>query len=113
MACWSAGRRSIPAVGRNLCAPPSPRYLAPRMYTVLVAILILDSLILTTAVLLQAGQGGGLATMGGGAGTETIMGGRQATTLLTKLTWWTPGVFLFLPLVLAVLSPTGTPGPSG
>src|SRR5882724_11068151 len=108
MACWSAGRRSIPAVGRNLCAPPSPRYLAPRMYTVLVAILILDSLILTTAVLLQAGQGGGLATMGGGAGTETIMGGRQATTLLTKVTWWTAGIFLFLALVLTFMSQQGT-----
>jgi preprotein translocase subunit SecG len=65
------------------------------MYGILVGILILDSLILATAVLLQAGQGGGLATMGGGAGTETIMGGRQATTLLTKVTWWTAGIFLF------------------
>src|SRR5882724_674932 len=108
MACWSAGRRSIPAVGRNLCAPPSPRYLAPRMYTVLVAILILDSLILTTAVLWQAGQGGGLATMGGGAGTETIMGGRQATTLLTKVTWWTAGIFLFLSLVLTFMTQSGS-----
>src|SRR5213596_757291 len=104
MACWSAGRRSIPAVGRNLCAPPSPRYLARRMYTFFVAILILDSLILATAVLLQAGQGGGLATLGGGAGTETIMGGRQATTLLTKVTWWTAGIFLFLALMLTFMS---------
>jgi preprotein translocase subunit SecG len=77
------------------------------MYTVLVVILILDSLILATAVLLQAGQGGGLATMGGGAGTETIMGGRQATTLLTKLTWWTAGIFLFLALVLTFMSQSG------
>ena len=57
------------------------------MYGILVGILILDSLILAVAVLLQAGQGGGLASMGGGAGTETIMGGRQATTLLTKSLW--------------------------
>jgi preprotein translocase subunit SecG len=74
------------------------------MYTILVVILILDALILGTAVLLQAGQGGGLATMGGGAGTESIMGGRQATTLLTKVTWWTAGVFLFLALVLTFMS---------
>ncbi len=74
------------------------------MYTILVVILILDALILGTAVLLQAGQGGGLATMGGGAGTETIMGGRQATTLLTKVTWWTAGIFLFLALVLTFMS---------
>ena len=78
------------------------------MYTFLVMILILDSLILTTAVLLQAGQGGGLATLGGGAGTETIMGGRQATTLLTKVTWWTAGIFLFLALVLTFMSQSGT-----
>jgi preprotein translocase subunit SecG len=74
------------------------------MYTILVVILILDALILGTAVLLQAGQGGGLATMGGGAGTESIMGGRQATTLLTKVTWWTAGIFLFLALVLTFMS---------
>ena len=74
------------------------------MYGILVGILILDSLILATAVLLQAGQGGGLASMGGGAGTETIMGGRQATTLLTKVTWWTAGIFLFLALILTFMS---------
>jgi preprotein translocase subunit SecG len=77
------------------------------MYGVLVGILILDSLILAVAVLLQAGQGGGLATLGGGAGTETIMGGRQATTLLTKVTWWTAGIFLFLALVLTFMSTSG------
>jgi len=59
-------------------------------------------------VLLQAGQGGGLATLGGGAGTETVMGGRQATTLLTKVTWWTAGIFLFLALVLTFMSQAGS-----
>ena len=78
------------------------------MYAFFVAVLILDSLILATAVLLQAGQGGGLATLGGGAGTETIMGGRQATTLLTKVTWWTAGIFLFLALMLTFMSQSGT-----
>src|SRR5213593_669305 len=78
------------------------------MYGILVGILILDSLILATAVLLQAGQGGGLATMGGGAGTESIMGGRQATTLLTKVTWWTAGIFLSLSLMLTFMSAGGS-----
>jgi preprotein translocase subunit SecG len=73
------------------------------MYTTLLAILLLDAVILTTAVLFQAGQGGGLASLGGGAGTETFMGGRQAVTLLTKVTWWCSGIFLFLALVLAVM----------
>ena len=74
------------------------------MYGFLVGILILDSLVLGTAILLQAGQGGGLASLGGGAGTEQFLGGRQATTLLTKLTWWSAGMFLFLSLVLAIMS---------
>src|SRR5204863_7788310 len=107
-ACWSAARRSIPRCGSSLCAPPSLRYLAPRMYGIFVGILLLDALILATAVLLQAGQGGGVASMDGGAGTETIMGGRQATTLLTKVTWWTAGIFLFLALVLTFMSQSGT-----
>ena len=74
------------------------------MYNVLLFVLIVDALILGAAVLLQAGQGGGLASLGGGAGTEQFMGGRQATTLLTKLTWWSAGMFLFLSLVLAIMS---------
>jgi preprotein translocase subunit SecG len=74
------------------------------MYTFLLFLLALDALILATAVLLQAGQGGGLASLGGGAGTEQFMGGRQATTLLTKITWWCAGIFLFVSLVLAVMS---------
>ena len=74
------------------------------MFNVLLILLTLDALILTTAVLLHAGQGGGLASLGGGAGTEQFMGGRQATTLLTKITWWCAGIFLFVSLVLAVIS---------
>lgn len=70
----------------------------------LFAILIPDAVILGAAVLLQAGQGGGLASLGGGAGTEQFMGGRQATTLLTKLTWWCAGIFLFVSLLLAIMS---------
>jgi preprotein translocase subunit SecG len=42
---------------------------------------------------------------GGGAGTETFMGGgRQAATVLTKATWTTGAIFLALSVVLAVLS---------
>src|SRR5881409_3627741 len=104
MASWWAAPRSIPKAGRNLCSPALPRYFPGRMYSFLLILLTLDALILTTAVLLQAGQGGGLASLGGGAGTEQFMGGRQATTLLTRLTWWSAGIFLFLSLVLAIMS---------
>src|SRR5947207_13339570 len=80
------------------------------MFTVLVIILLFDAMILAIAVLLQAGQGGGLASLGGGAGTEMLMGGRQAATILHKITWWTAGIFMFLSLVLAFMS-ANTAGP--
>jgi protein translocase SecG subunit len=80
------------------------------MYAFLLVILVIDSVLLLAAVLLQAGQGGGLASLGGGAGTEMFMGGRQAVTLLTKITWWCAGIFLTLALTLAIMSShTGAP----
>lgn len=76
------------------------------MFGVLLAILILDGIFLTIVVLLQAGKGGGLAAMGGSGGTaaDSLIGGRQAATLLTKATWSAGGVFLFLALVLSIMS---------
>jgi len=75
------------------------------VYGFLLALLILDGLLLSVIVLLQAGKGGGLAAMGGAsAGTDSLIGGRQAATLLTKSTWVTGGLFLLLALTLSVLS---------
>ncbi len=76
--------------------------------TILLIFLILDSFVLIGVVLLQAGQGGGLAAMGGGASTDSFLGGRQAVTILTKLTWWCGGLFLALSLVLAGLTARGS-----
>lgn len=73
------------------------------MYSFLIILIVLVSLILATAVLLQAGQGGGLASLGGGP-AENFVGGRQAETILTKGTWWLGAAFMFLALVLSVLS---------
>lgn len=73
------------------------------MYTFLLVLLILDAILLSVVVLLQAGQGGGLASLGGGGGTDTVLGGRQAVTILTKLTWWCGGLFLGLSLLLSVM----------
>ena len=80
------------------------------MFRFFLIILIIDSLILGTVVLLQAGKGGGLAAMGGGASTDSFLGGRQATTILTKMSWWCGGIFLGLSLVLsAINTQSGTP----
>lgn len=74
------------------------------MYTLLLILLILDAIILTVVVLLQAGQGGGLAALGGSASTDSFFGGRQAVTILTKMSWICGGAFLGIALVLAGLS---------
>lgn len=73
------------------------------MFYLVLTLLILDAILLATVILLQAGQGGGLASLGGGT-TDTVMGGRQAVTLLTRATWWCGGIFLGLALMLSVMS---------
>jgi preprotein translocase subunit SecG len=75
------------------------------MFGFLLAIMILDALILAAVVLMQAGQGGGLASLGGG-GVQAI-GGRQATTILTKATWICGGIFMGLALILSAIAPGG------
>ena len=77
------------------------------MYTLFLILMLLDAVVLVAAILLQAGQGGGLASLGGGAGTEVFMGGRQATTILTKATWWTASLFMGLAFILAIMSAQG------
>jgi preprotein translocase subunit SecG len=76
------------------------------LYTFLLVIMILLAIFLCVIILLQSGKGGGLAATFGGASssTESFMGGRQAATLLTKLSWIGGGVFLFLAFILAVIS---------
>ncbi len=77
------------------------------MYAVLIVVLLLTCLVLVASVLMQAGQGGGLASLGGGAGTEVFMGGRQAVTVLTHITRWSAGIFLLLAFVLSIMSARG------
>jgi len=75
------------------------------MYGFLIALMVLDGVFLTVVVLLQAGKGGGLASVGGGAAmTEGILGGRQATTVLTRATWVSGSVFMLLAFVLSIMS---------
>ena len=75
------------------------------MYGFLLAVLVLDGIFMTVVILLQSGKGGGLAAVGGGAAmTEGILGGRQATTVLTRSTWISGTLFLVLALVLSIMS---------
>jgi preprotein translocase subunit SecG len=76
------------------------------LYTFLVILLILDSVVLVTAILLQSGKGGGLAASFGGAtsAADALIGTRQAGNLLTKASWWCGGIFLLLAFVLQIAS---------
>ena len=80
------------------------------MYNFLLFVLILDGLFLSVVILLQAGKGGGLAAVGGGGGTmaDGVLGGRQATTVLTRATWGAGAAFMILALVLSILSSRAT-----
>lgn len=83
------------------------------MFNFLIVVISLIALVLCIVILIQAGKGGGLAASFGGASssTDSFMGGRQAANALTKMSWYGGGAFLFLSLVLAVLSsrPDGAP----
>ena len=76
------------------------------MYTFLLVILILDALVLSAAVLLQSGKGGGLAASFGGtsSSTDSLMGTRQAGNILTKISWWGGSIFIGLAFVLQIMS---------
>lgn len=81
------------------------------LYNFLLVLLILDGLILAAVVLLQAGQGGGLASLGGGT-TDLVMGGRQAVTILHKASWITGGLFMALALFLSIAASSRAIGES-
>lgn len=81
------------------------------LYGLILTLLIIDGLLLSVAVLLQAGQGGGLAALGGGS-TDLVMGGRQAVTVLHTVSWWTGGLFMVLSLILSVLASRASVGVS-
>ena len=76
------------------------------MFGFLLAVMILIALLMIVIILMQSGKGGGLAAEFGGASssTDSFIGGRQAANLLTRLTWIGGGAFMFLALVLSVLS---------
>ena len=76
------------------------------IYTILLTLLVIDSVILVAAVLLQSGKGGGLAASFGGvtSSADAILGTRQAGNLLTKMSWWCGGLFLGIAFLLSLAS---------
>lgn len=70
-------------------------------------------LFLVLAVLLQAGKGGGLAgSIGGGMASSSVLGGRTASTFLTKATAILATAFMMSCLVQSVAFQTGSSSPT-
>lgn len=76
------------------------------MYTFLLTLLIIDSVVLVASILLQSGTGGGMSASFGGASSspDALIGMRQAGNLLTTIAWWAGGIFLGLAFVMQLLS---------
>lgn len=76
------------------------------IYGILLTLLVLDSIVLGVAILLQSGKGGGLAASFGGASSsaDAVLGVRQAGNVLTAASWWAGGIFLVLAFTLSMMS---------
>lgn len=76
------------------------------MYTFLLVLLVITSIVLIAAILLQSGKGQGLSASFGGASSspDAFIGMHQAGNLLTKISWWGGGVFLALAFILQLMS---------
>ena len=76
------------------------------MYTVIISLIVVVSILLALIVLVQDPKGGGLAS--NFSSSNQVMGVRKTTDFLEKATWSLAGVLAFL----CIFSVAFTPGPS-
>jgi preprotein translocase subunit SecG len=74
------------------------------LFNVLLGLHVIICLALIVVVLLQSSKGGGLAGAFGGGGGQTMFGGQETATFLSKTTTYLAVAFMVLSLVLALLS---------
>jgi preprotein translocase subunit SecG len=74
------------------------------IYTILQAVHIIVCIVLIVVVLMQSSKGGGLAGAFGGGGDQTVFGGRETATFLSKATTYLAVAFMILSLSLAFLA---------
>ncbi len=74
------------------------------MYTLLIILFILVSVLMVIVILLQSGKGQGLAgSIGGGMASTSIFGGRGAADFLSKATAWIAAIYMVLAIMLSVM----------
>jgi preprotein translocase subunit SecG len=74
------------------------------LFKFLLAVHAIVCLALIIVVLLQSSKGGGLAGAFGGGGGQTMFGGQETATFLSKTTTYLAVLFMVLSLGLALLS---------
>lgn len=72
------------------------------LFGILVFLILIIAILITLAVLLQSGKGGGLSGIAAGS-TQQILGSRQAPDALVKVTWWLGGALILLCVLSAVV----------
>jgi len=83
------------------------------LFKLLLGVHVLVCIALIIVVLLQSSKGGGLAgAFGGGGGGQTMFGGQETATFLSKTTTYLAVAFMVLSLSLALLSGRQTGGAS-
>lgn len=66
------------------------------MFSMMVAFIAVIAAVLILVILLQSGQGGGLAGIAQGGAARQVLGTRQAPDTLEKATWTLGAVFITL-----------------
>jgi preprotein translocase subunit SecG len=72
------------------------------MFTVLIAVEVIISILLIIAVLMQSSKGGGLAGTFGGGNVGMMFGVRRTADLLSNATWILATVFVLIALVVNI-----------
>jgi preprotein translocase subunit SecG len=74
------------------------------IYNIVLGFHILVCVVLVIVVLMQSSKGGGLAGAFGGGGDQTVFGGHETATFLSKATTYLAIAFMLLSLMLAFLA---------
>lgn len=74
------------------------------LYTIMLVLYIIVSILLVIVILLQPGKGGGMGGIFGGAGSQTLFGGRGAVPFLSKITAILAVIFLLLSVGMTISS---------
>jgi preprotein translocase subunit SecG len=77
----------------------------------LITLLVLVSLLMILAILMQRPKSEGLGATFGGGLTDNLFGA-QTTTVLTKFTVWLGAIFFALTLIISVVQARVTSGPT-